>query len=42
LAEGHARITKGDVVATADKATMDVAIDKAKLESNAKVTKGEQ
>ena len=41
VAEGHARITKGDVVAIAQKATMDVAIDKAKLEVEAKVTKGE-
>lgn len=40
LAEGNVHITKDDTVATSQKATMDVAINKAKLEKDAKVTKG--
>ena len=41
IAEGNARISRDDVLATGDKATFNVALNQAKLEGNAKVQKGE-
>ncbi len=40
VAEGDARISKEDAIATAQKATMDVAINKLKMEQKAQITKG--
>jgi LPS export ABC transporter protein LptC len=42
IADGKVVITKDDVIAKAEKATMDVAINKAKLEKKAMVQKGEK
>ena len=41
VAEGNARLTKGDTVATGEKATFDVPMNHATLEKNANVQKGE-
>ena len=41
VGEGNVRLKKDDTVATAKKATFNVALDQAKLEEDAHVQKGE-
>jgi LPS export ABC transporter protein LptC len=41
VAEGNARLVKDDIIATGDKATFNVPMERAKLEGNGKVQKGE-